>query len=102
MMQFATYSVITPEGCASILWRDAQKAPQAAQELKLLASDAARLGLIEGVIEEPTGGAHRDLYLAAQNLRSALTKHLNELRGQPPQVWVDGRYAKFRAIGSFF
>ena len=102
MMQFATYSVITPEGCASILWRDAQKAPKAAEQLSLLATDAARLGLIEGVIQEPVGGAHWDVSASAHNLRSALSTHLAELMAQDEGSWIKGRYDKFRAIGSFF
>ncbi|MCB9591739.1 MAG: acetyl-CoA carboxylase carboxyltransferase subunit alpha [Sandaracinaceae bacterium] len=99
MLEFATYSVITPEGCASILWRDGALAPRAAEQLKLLASDALRLGIVDGVVEEPRGGAHRDPDEAATRLREALVRALGDLKGQSPQELIDGRYAKFRAMG---
>ncbi|MBZ0117535.1 MAG: acetyl-CoA carboxylase carboxyltransferase subunit alpha, partial [Sandaracinaceae bacterium] len=79
MMEYATYSVITPEGCASILWHDGTRAPDAAQQLKLLANDALRLGVVDAVISEPRGGAHRDPDDASQRLGVALREHLEAL-----------------------
>lgn len=99
MMQYATYSVITPEGCASILWRDGARAPSAAAQLKLLAQNARDLGLIERIVEEPVGGAHRDADAAAASLGEALRAGLTELCARSPEQLVDSRYAKFRAIG---
>ncbi len=104
MLEFATYSVITPEGCASILWRDGARAAEAAAQLKLLASDALRLGIVDAIIAEPTGGAHRDPDEAARRVGEALRKQLFELgqlasgeRGS--DALVEHRYAKFRAMG---
>jgi acetyl-CoA carboxylase carboxyl transferase subunit alpha len=99
MLQFATYSVITPEGCASILWRDGSRAPDAAAQLKLLASDAERLGVIDDVVPEPSGGAHRDHDEAARLLSAPLRRHLTELSRLSPEQLVEDRYAKFRAMG---
>ena len=99
MLEFATYSVITPEGCASILWRDGALAPRAAEQLKLLASDALRLGIVDGVVGEPRGGAHRDPDEASTLLREALTRALGELRVMSPAELIDHRYRKFRAMG---
>jgi acetyl-CoA carboxylase carboxyl transferase subunit alpha len=99
MQQFATYSVITPEGCASILWRDGSRAPDAAAQLKLLASDAERLGVIDDVVPEPSGGAHRDHDEAARLLAGPLRRHLAELSRLGPEQLVEDRYAKFRRMG---
>jgi acetyl-CoA carboxylase carboxyl transferase subunit alpha len=99
MMQFATYSVITPEGCASILWRDGSRAPEAASQLKLLASDALALGVVDEVIEEPVGGAHRDPDEAARRLGSALRRQLEELEALDGAALIEQRYRKFRAMG---
>ena len=99
MLEFATYSVITPEGCASILWRDGARAPDAAEQLKMLAGDAARLGIVDEVLSEPRGGAHRDADEAAEQLAEALSRHLAALEQQSPEELVEGRYQKFRAIG---
>ena len=103
MLEFATYSVITPEGCASILWRDGARAADAAQQLKLLAPDALKLGVVDGIITEPTGGAHRDADEAAVRLGEQLRKtlfELQQLEGQRgAQSLIDQRYAKFRAMG---
>ncbi|MCS6856791.1 MAG: acetyl-CoA carboxylase carboxyltransferase subunit alpha [Sandaracinaceae bacterium] len=106
MMEFATYSVITPEGCASILWRDGSKAPLVAERLRLLAEDALRLGIIDEIVPEPMGGAHRDPDEAARRLGQALRKHLFELerifQGQDGgRQLVEARRAKFRAMGAF-
>lgn len=99
MLEFATYSVITPEGCASILWHDGGLAPRAAEQLKLLATDALRLGIVDAVVKEPRGGAHRDPDEAASRLREALVRALAELRGPSPAALVEARYQKFRAMG---
>ncbi len=104
MMQFATYSVITPEGCASILWRDGTRASEAALQLKLLAHSAHGLGVVDEVVDEPVGGAHRDPDDAARRLSDALRRHLNELetigRGEHGKdALVTQRYQKFRAMG---
>ncbi|MGE0790225.1 MAG: acetyl-CoA carboxylase carboxyltransferase subunit alpha [Sandaracinaceae bacterium] len=99
MQEFATYSVITPEGCASILWHDGTLAPKAAEHLKLLATDALRLRVVDTVVGEPRGGAHRDYDDAAQSLRTALTIELAALDKKSDEALVSERYAKFRAMG---
>lgn len=101
MMDFATYSVITPEGCASILWHDGSRAPEAAEQLKLTANDAKRLGIVDELIVEPGGGAHRDREGAARELGGTLRRHLAELNSLDSKNRLDTRYAKFRAIGKF-
>ncbi|UJR80061.1 acetyl-CoA carboxylase carboxyltransferase subunit alpha [Sandaracinus amylolyticus] len=99
MMQFATYSVITPEGCASILWRDGTRAPEAAVQLKLLAGNARELGVVDEVVSEPTGGAHRDPDDAARRLGASLRRHLAELGAMDGNALVEQRYRKFRTMG---
>ena len=101
MLQYATYSVITPEGCASILWRDAARAPDAAEQLKLLAQDVKGLGVVDGVVEEPVGGAHRDFDKAADLLRAALQEQLGSVSLLSEDLLVQDRYAKFRDIGVY-
>jgi len=101
MMQYATYSVITPEGCASILWRDGARAPEAAEQLKLLAEDVHGLGVVDEVVIEPEGGAHRDSDAAAETLGGRLSARLAELEALDPDALVEDRYAKFRAMGVF-
>ena len=99
MLEFATYSVITPEGCASILWRDGAQAPKAAEQLRMLAADAMRIGIVDSLITEPRGGAHRDPDEAADALRSALVESLAELKKLSPEALVSARYDKFRQMG---
>lgn len=99
MLEFATYSVITPEGCASILWRDGARAPDAALQLKPASSDALRLGVVDEIVEEPAGGAHRDPDDAARRLGTSLRRHLGELKRLTPEQLVDDRYEKFRKMG---
>jgi len=99
MFEYATYSVISPEGCASILWRDGAKAPDAARQLKLLAPDVHRLGVVDAVVTEPVGGAHRDPDEAARRLGSALRGYLSTLTKLSEDALVADRYEKFRAIG---
>jgi acetyl-CoA carboxylase carboxyl transferase subunit alpha len=104
MLEYATYSVfsvITPEGCASILWRDGARAPEAAEQLKLLAADAHRLGIVDAVVPEPVGGAHRDHDEAAKRLGASLRGYLAQLEAMGPDALIEDRYAKFRALGEF-
>jgi acetyl-CoA carboxylase carboxyl transferase subunit alpha len=99
MLQYSWYSVISPESCAAILYRDASKRERAAEALKLTARDAYDLGIVDELVEESPGGAHRDPDLTAQNLGAALRRHLRELRQLGPQALVDDRSAKFRKLG---
>ncbi|MEM9493334.1 MAG: acetyl-CoA carboxylase carboxyl transferase subunit alpha, partial [Myxococcota bacterium] len=101
MFEYSIYSVISPEGCASILWRDPAKVPEAAAQLKLTAADLALLGICDEIIPEAPGGAHRDPAKSASYLCSALKRHLAELRELRPAQLIGQRYQKFRAMGSF-
>jgi acetyl-CoA carboxylase carboxyl transferase subunit alpha len=98
MLENAYYSVISPEGCAAILWKHRSHAPEAAEALKLTAVQLKELEVIDEVIPEPLGGAHHDHELAAQNLRSALLAHLDQLTKKPVNRLVDERYKKFRKM----
>jgi acetyl-CoA carboxylase carboxyl transferase subunit alpha len=102
MLENAVYSVISPESCASIIYRDAGKGEQAAAALKLTASDLKQLGLIDEIVPEPPGGAQEDPDAAANNLRAAVRAGLESLAGMSPAQLVDHRYDKFRAMGNFF
>lgn len=102
MLENAIYSVISPESCAAIIYRDAGKGEMAANALKLTAPDLKRLGLIDDIIPEPPGGAHENHAAAAELLRSAIRMALAELSTLTPQQLIDGRYEKFRKMGSFF
>jgi len=101
MMEYAYYSVISPEGCAAILWKDASKKEEAAKVLKLTAPDLLKLGVVDEVIREPEGGAHRSREEAARNLKGALLKQLTELKARPRGVLAESRYEKFRKMGVF-
>ncbi|HCJ66960.1 MAG TPA: acetyl-CoA carboxylase carboxyl transferase subunit alpha [Elusimicrobia bacterium] len=101
MLENTIYSVISPEGCAAILFRDANKASEAAEVLKLTANDLYKLGIIDEIIPEPLGGAHRDYVTTAESIRKVLKKHLCELRKMPKKQLLDLRYEKFRKIGAF-
>ena len=101
MLEYAIYSVISPEGCAAILWGDAAKAAEAAELLRLTAPDLQRLGVIDGIVPEPVGGAHRNWEETAAALRQALRDHLWELKGKTPDQLLSARYEKFRKIGVF-
>jgi len=101
MFEYATYSVITPEGCASILWRDGTRVANAAEQLRLLANDAKRLGIVDEVVPEPAGGAHRKPETAAGSLRERLSHHLDGLRGLSADELVSQRYQRFRALGTW-
>jgi acetyl-CoA carboxylase carboxyl transferase subunit alpha len=102
MMENAVYSVISPESCAAIIYRDSGKAEQAAAALKLTAPDLLELKLIDGIIPEPPGGAQEDPDAAAESLRQHLRRSLSELDGLSPDQLVQHRYAKFRKMGNFF
>jgi acetyl-CoA carboxylase carboxyl transferase subunit alpha len=102
MMENSVYSVITPEGCASIMWRDASKKELAASALKVTARDLRELKLVDDVVPEPEGGAHLDHEKAAALLDASLQKYLAELRTQPVDALVAARYDKFRNMGQFF
>ena len=99
MLENAYYSVISPEGCAAILWKHRQHAPEAAEALRITATDLAGLGIVDEVIAEPLGGAHYAPEEAAALLKAALVKHLNELDGVKPQALPQQRYQKFRRFG---
>lgn len=101
MLENAYYSVITPEGCASILYKDAAKAAEAAESLKLTADALLELGIIDGVVKEPLGGAHRDAEEAAENLKKWLLKSVSELREIPSEELLKARYERLRKIGAY-
>jgi acetyl-CoA carboxylase carboxyl transferase subunit alpha len=96
------YSVISPEGCASIIWRDAAKAETAAEAMKITAIDLKELGIVDEIVKEPEGGAHTDLEAAAQFLDEVLDRQLTELATEPVKALVEARYKKFRQMGQFF
>ncbi|AVJ56321.1 acetyl-CoA carboxylase carboxyl transferase subunit alpha [Idiomarina sp. OT37-5b] len=99
MLQYSTYSVISPEGCASILWKSASKAPLAAEAMGVTAQRSKQLGLIDTVIAEPLGGAHRDMDAMAQSLKERLVTDLNDLRGLERSELLDRRYQKLMSFG---
>lgn len=101
MLEHAVYSVISPEGCAAILWDDARRAREAAEVLRITAPDLLKLGVIDGVIPEPLGGAHRSWEAAAAEVRRALRDALAALRLLAPDELVQQRYSKFRRMGVF-
>jgi acetyl-CoA carboxylase carboxyl transferase subunit alpha len=101
MLEHAIYSVISPEGCAAILWGDAAKAPEAARLMRTTAAELLRLGVIDGIVPEPVGGAHRNWEQTATNLRAALRDQLWQLRSRSGERLVQERYEKFRKIGVF-
>jgi len=102
MMENAVYSVISPEGCASIMWRDATKKELAAEALRITAPDLIELGCVDAIIDEPPGGAHTDPDLAAKLLDDALQKHFSELKEMPAKELVALRYEKFRKMAQFY
>jgi len=101
MFEYSIYSVISPEGCASILWRDPSKIGEAATQLKLTAPDLMHLGICDEIIPEAPGGAHRNTAVSAAKLRSSLKHHLKELVELPTSELVERRYQKFRKMGAF-
>jgi acetyl-CoA carboxylase carboxyl transferase subunit alpha len=101
MFENSIYSVISPEGCAAILWRDRARAPDAAEALKLTATDLMRLEIVEGVLPEPLGGAHRDPEAAAATLKAALIAQLDALAALSPDELVEQRLARYRKMGVY-
>ena len=101
ILENAYYSVISPEGCAAILWKDRANAPQAADALQLEAKKLLELGVVDEILPEPLGGAHCDITIAAKNLSNSISKNLDFLLSQPPQEWIENRYQKFRNLGIF-
>ena len=101
IMENAYYSVISPEGCAAILWKDRANAAQAAAALKLTAKDLLELNIVDEVIPEPLGGAHRDFDTTAATLKKTILKHLEKLNDMKTSELLDARYKKFRKIGEF-
>ncbi|MCL4115814.1 UNVERIFIED_CONTAM: hypothetical protein GTU68_042713 [Idotea baltica] len=99
MLQYSTYSVISPEGCASILWRDSDKAPQAAEAMGLVAPRLKELELIDTIIDEPLGGAHRNHKVTAENIKARLIEQLNELEGFDEEALLDRRYQRLMNYG---
>ena len=102
MMENAVYSVISPEGCAGILWRDGTKAPEAAEALKITAPDLLKLGAIAEVVPEPAGGAHKNQKTACANVKKAVLAAIKELKKLTPEELVEARYAKIRSYGNFY
>jgi len=101
MLQYSTYSVISPEGCASILWKNAANAADAAEALGITATRLKSLGLVEEIIPEPLGGAHRDYQLSANNVKQALVGQLNKMKNKPIDELVETRYQRYMGFGNF-
>ena len=99
MLEHSYYTVISPEGCASILWRDAQYADKAAETLKITADDLLKYNIIDEKVAEPVGGAHKDIKLMAQNLRTSVINNLKLMENMTPEELKDDRYNKFRQMG---
>jgi acetyl-CoA carboxylase carboxyl transferase subunit alpha len=101
MLQYSTYSVISPEGCASILWKSADNAEDAAEALGITSKRLKELGLIDRIIEEPLGGAHRDIDAMAASVKQVLLEELRHLQAIPPQELMEARYRHLMAYGEF-
>jgi acetyl-CoA carboxylase carboxyl transferase subunit alpha len=101
MFEHAVYSVISPEGCAAILWKNAAAAPEAAAAMRITAHDLKKLGIVDEIVTEPDGGAHADPQLAAENLAPYLEKSMRELLKIKPSLLPEERYKKFRKMGVF-
>ena len=101
MLQYATYSVISPEGCASILWKSADKAPDAAETLGITATRLKALGIVDKIISEPLGGAHRDYPAMMQTLKKALQESLKQVQGQSMDEMLQARFARLMSYGKF-
>jgi acetyl-CoA carboxylase carboxyl transferase subunit alpha len=99
LMENAYYSVISPEGCAAILWKHREHAPEAASALKLSAQDLSKLGIVDGIVPEPLGGAHQDHLKAAEMLKNSVLKAIAEVRALSTDAMLDARYNKFRRFG---
>jgi len=101
MMEYSTYSVISPEGCASILWKSADKAPEAAAAMKITSADLKRLGLVDEIVQEPLGGAHRNYERAATHLNASLVRHLEEVSSWTIPELLSKRYERLQSFGEF-
>jgi acetyl-CoA carboxylase carboxyl transferase subunit alpha len=101
MLQYSTYSVISPEGCASILWKSADKAPEAAESLGITSGRLYELGLVDQVIPEPLGGAHRDVDAMAENIKQSLIKTLDSLKNRSTDELIEARYKRLMSYGQF-
>ena len=102
ILENSFYSVISPEGCASIIWRDSTKAETAAAAMKITAKDLKELGIVDEIVAEPEGGAHTDHEAAARFLDEVLDRQLVSLAHEPVRELLDARYEKFRKMGQFF
>jgi len=102
MLENSIYSVISPENCANIIFKDPAKAQEVAPAMRLTAEDLLQLGLIDGIVAEPPGGAHEDMDAAAVNLKAELVKRLDSLAEMSADQLVADRYQKFRRMGNFF
>jgi acetyl-CoA carboxylase carboxyl transferase subunit alpha len=100
VLENSYYSVISPEGCAAILWKDGAKAPEAAEALKLTAQDLLKMGFIDEIVPEPLGGAHRDPQKTAETLKDTIKSHLKDLKAQNKEKLLELRYQKFRNMGA--
>ena len=100
-VQYSTYSVISPEGCASILWKSAEKASDAAEALGITSARLSELGLVDQVISEPLGGAHRDVDATAGNIKAAILASLEALEQMPPEELIEARYQRLMASYNF-
>ena len=101
MLEYATYSVISPEGCAAILWKDQEKRDEAAEALRLTAPDMLELGLIDAIIDEPLGGAHADPEETCTRVGNVVGAALDELCDLSPEELIRGRHDRFRSLGVF-
>ncbi|HEY7215884.1 MAG TPA: carboxyl transferase domain-containing protein, partial [Thermoanaerobaculia bacterium] len=101
ILEYATYSVISPEGCAAILWKDQEKKAEAAEAMKLTAPDLLSLGVVDEIIPEPPGGAHTDPAAACRRVGDVIERALGELERLPVQELIAQRYQKFRALGAY-
>jgi acetyl-CoA carboxylase carboxyl transferase subunit alpha len=101
MLQYGIYSVISPEGCASILWKSAEKAEDAAEAMRITANDLSGFGLIDEILEEPLGGAHRNPKQAAEVLRNALLKNIGDLEALSVEQLLENRHRRLASFGQF-
>jgi acetyl-CoA carboxylase carboxyl transferase subunit alpha len=101
MLEYATYSVISPEGCAAILWKDQEKKAEAAEAMRVTAPDLLSLGVVDGIIPEPLGGAHTDPEATCRRVGDTLETSLRELERLPPHELIGRRYEKFRSLGVY-
>jgi acetyl-CoA carboxylase carboxyl transferase subunit alpha len=101
MLEYSTYSVISPEGCASILWKDADKASSAAEAMKLTSVELKHRQLVDEVVAEPLGGAHRDFDAVAESIRAAVERHLDELVGIGIDDLLEQRYRRIQSFGRY-